>query len=202
MDGVRHGHLEAQQKRKGIPTVSALFPDKIIVELVYQPEPPRTLLALCSAGRWTLQSLIDGPGVQLIPFSSRNNLIKNGVVLLPSEPRMYGTEEKLLEEIQEFIHRYVDLSPTFEKVATNYVVLSWLYDAFNELPYLSAARRLWKRQNSRSPDNRLAVLQAIFRQRCVDRLAALSHAGRVQGYSDLRRSGFPIQRRTCCDCQN
>src|SRR5262249_36224731 len=32
--------------------------------------------------------------------------------------------------------RYVDLSPTFEKVATYYVVLTWLYDAFNELPYL------------------------------------------------------------------
>jgi hypothetical protein len=28
------------------------------------------------------------------------------------------------------------VSATFEKVATYYVLLSWLYDAFNELPYL------------------------------------------------------------------
>ena len=39
-------------------------------------------------------------------------------------------------DVQDFIHRYVDLSPAFEKVATHYVLLSWVYDAFNELPYL------------------------------------------------------------------
>src|SRR5215471_5232498 len=98
MVGVQHGHLEAQQKRKGVPTVSAMLPDMTIVELVYQSEPPRTLLALCSAGRWTLQQHVDGTGVRLIPFSSRNNLIKNSVVLLPSEPRIYGTEEELVQE--------------------------------------------------------------------------------------------------------
>jgi hypothetical protein len=42
----------------------------------------------------------------------------------------------LIADIQSFIHRYVDFSPTFEKVATHYVILSWLYDAFNEVPYL------------------------------------------------------------------
>jgi hypothetical protein len=72
----------------------------------------------------------------IVPFSPRNNLIWNEVVLLPSEPRLYGDEEALIADIQAFIHRYVDLSPTFEKVATYYVILSWLYDAFNELPYL------------------------------------------------------------------
>ena len=32
--------------------------------------------------------------------------------------------------------RYVDLSPTFQRVVTYYVLLTWLYDAFNELPCL------------------------------------------------------------------
>ena len=73
---------------------------------------------------------------RLVPFSPENNLIKNEVVLLPSEPQIYGSEEKLLADIRSYIHRYVDLSPSFEKLATYYVLLSWLYDAFNELPYL------------------------------------------------------------------
>ena len=71
-----------------------------------------------------------------MPFSANNNLIKNEVVLLPSEPQIYGSEEKLVAEIREFIHRYVDLGESFEEVATHYVLLTWLYDAFNELPYL------------------------------------------------------------------
>ena len=57
-------------------------------------------------------------------------------MLLASEPRIYGSEAELVEEIRKFIHRYVDLSEMFENVATHYVLLTWLYDAFNELPYL------------------------------------------------------------------
>jgi hypothetical protein len=71
-----------------------------------------------------------------VPFSPGNNLIKTEAVLLPSEPTIYGSEAELVSEIQQFIHRYVDFEPAFEKVATYYVLLTWLYDAFNELPYL------------------------------------------------------------------
>jgi hypothetical protein len=84
-----------------------------------------------------LQSHIDlDDNARLVPFSPHNNLIKNEVVLLPTEPQIYGSEEQLLSEIRSFIHRYVDLSPSFERLATYYVLLSWLYDAFNDLPYL------------------------------------------------------------------
>ncbi|WP_202802034.1 hypothetical protein, partial [Bradyrhizobium liaoningense] len=130
--------------RKGItehrhvsPTVSDVLEDGTIVELVYRPEHRATLLATSVAGRWTLATHVDVPGGhQLVPFSPNNNLIKNDVVLLPSEPRIYGTEQQLLSEVMDFIHRYADLSPTFEQVASYYVLLSWVYDAFNDLPYL------------------------------------------------------------------
>ena len=36
----------------------------------------------------------------------------------------------------KFIHRYADLSDAFEEAATHYVLLTWVFDAFNELPYL------------------------------------------------------------------
>ncbi|APO49704.1 hypothetical protein BD122_05695 [Bradyrhizobium diazoefficiens] len=75
-------------------------------------------------------------GHKLVPFSPNNNLIKNEVVLLPSEPRSYGDEQELVSEVVAFIHRYADLSQTFEQVAGHYVILSWVYDAFNDLPYL------------------------------------------------------------------
>jgi hypothetical protein len=130
-------HEGTQKKGRGIPTVSALLPDCTIVELLYESERSRTLYALYSAGRWTVQPHVDTEQrVRLVPFSPENNLIKNEVVLLPSEPRMYGGEDRLVSDVREFIHRYVDLSPIFEQVATYYVLLSWVYDAFNDLPYL------------------------------------------------------------------
>ena len=71
-----------------------------------------------------------------MPYSPGNNLIKNDVILLPSGPEEYGSEAELVAEIQAYIHRYVDLSPQFERIASYYVLFSWLYDGFNELPYL------------------------------------------------------------------
>lgn len=76
------------------------------------------------------------PEEKLIPYSPGNNLIKHDVVLFPSEPQEYESEEALLSEVQSFIHRYVDVSPLFEKIASYYVLFSWVYDGFNELPYL------------------------------------------------------------------
>ena len=122
---------------RAVPTVSRTLPDGSLIELLYRPDDHRTALALFSAGRWTMQGHIDvGGNRRLVPFSPDNNLISNDVVLLPSEPRIYGTEGMLVADVQSFIHRYVDLSPIFEKLAVYYVLLSWLYDAFNELPYL------------------------------------------------------------------
>lgn len=122
---------------KPTPTVSAVLANGTFVELTFNPADRTTALAVFRTNAWTLEaSLQVENGERLVPFSPRNNLIKNGAVLLPSEPEEYGTEGKLLDEIGGFIHRYVDVSPTFEKVASCYVLLTWLYDAFNEMPYL------------------------------------------------------------------
>ncbi|WP_271586818.1 hypothetical protein [Bradyrhizobium sp. CCBAU 53415] len=125
------------EQRHVRPTVSDVLEDGTIVELIYRPEHRTTLFAKSLAGRWTLARLVDVPGGhQLAPFSPDNNLITNEVVLLPSEPRSYESEQQLLTEIIDFIHRYADLSSAFEQVAGHYVLLSWVYDAFNDLPYL------------------------------------------------------------------
>jgi hypothetical protein len=120
-----------------VPTASAILDDGTIVEMTFRPEQRGTLFAIYCAGRWSLQDVFDiGPDTKLVPFSPNNNLIKNEVVLLPSDPQIYGSEAELVGEIRDFIHRYVDFEESFENVATHYVLLTWLYDAFNELPYL------------------------------------------------------------------
>ena len=128
------------KNRRIVPTASAILDDATIVEMTFRPDLRRTVFAIYNSGRWTLQDAINiGPDARLVPFSANNNLIKNGVVLLPSETRMYGSEAELVADIRAFIHRYVDFSESFENVATHYVLLTWLYDAFNELPYLRLA---------------------------------------------------------------
>ena len=124
-------------KKQIVPTASGILDDGTIVEMVYRGDLRRTLFAMYSVGRWTLREAVDvGTDTRFVPFSPNNNLIKNEVVLLPSEPRIYGSEAELVAEVREFIREFVDLDESFENVATHYVLLTWLYDAFNELPYL------------------------------------------------------------------
>lgn len=119
------------------PAISGVFDDGVILEMIYRPEERQTAFVLWKEGTCTYErAFIIDSNNRLVPYSPNNNLIKNEIVLLPSEPEEYGSEEQLLAEIEAFIHRYVDVRPLFEKIASYYILLSWVYDGFNELPYL------------------------------------------------------------------
>src|SRR5438876_10263857 len=127
----------SKKTERPIVTVSNVFDDGSILEMVHQIETKQTGFAIWKDEAWTIERTFTlAPHHRLVPYSPQNNLIKNDVVLLPSEPEDYGSETRLLDDIQDFIHRYVDVTPLFEQIASYYVLLSWVYDRFNELPYL------------------------------------------------------------------
>jgi hypothetical protein len=128
---------EQREPKQAIPAVSATFKDGAVLEMVYDGETRRSRFVLWRNGTWGYEdSHRASPFFFLVPYSPNNNLICNEIVLFPSAPQEYGTEDELLADIQRFVHRYVDVSPLFEKIAGYYAVFSWLYDGFNELPYL------------------------------------------------------------------
>ena len=120
------------------PTVSRVLPDGRLVELLYDPDRRATALAVGGPdGEVAVHDTLDlVDGERLVPYGADNNLIATGCVLLPSEVGVFTTQSALIGEIQAFLHRYVDLSPVFADIAAHYVLLSWVYDAFSELPYL------------------------------------------------------------------
>jgi hypothetical protein len=75
-------------------------------------------------------------GREYIPYSADNNLLTHRVVLLPSAVGSYDSKRSLVADVRSFIRKYVDLSDAFEEIAAHYVLLTWLYDEFSELPYL------------------------------------------------------------------
>jgi hypothetical protein len=122
---------------QGTPTISRVLKSGSFIELLFDPGESLTRLACFAGGAWSLEPDILLPtGERLVPYSPQNNLLAHKVVLLPSAPEEYGSEAELLSAIQSFIHRYVDVSPQFEEIAACYVLFSWVYDAFGELPYL------------------------------------------------------------------
>lgn len=128
--------MDGAAPRHPIPTISRVSGDTII-ELVYDRSARTTGLVVSHGGDWRIEQQVElGDGAQLVPYAATNNLIQHDCVVLPSEPADYGGKVALLADIAAYLHRYVDLSPLFEQIAAHYILLTWVHDAFNELPYL------------------------------------------------------------------
>src|ERR1035437_3679932 len=109
-----------------------------LYEMVYDQEKNETCFVTYNNGKIDFLDKIKKNKQEYCPLDSRSDLISKNIILFPSNPVEYGTEEELIKEIQAFIHRYLDVSPDFEEIATYYVIFTWLYDRFNEVPYLRA----------------------------------------------------------------
>jgi hypothetical protein len=124
-----------QAPTRATTTVSRVLPDGALIELVQDSD--RTRFARGQGSEVEIVDHVDLPdGRGLVPVSARNNLIHHGVVLLPSKVEPFESIASLRASIEAYITRYVDLSPDFLRIAVAYVLLSWVYDCFNELPYL------------------------------------------------------------------
>ena len=89
-------------------------------------------------GRIETVRALEVNGIVFYPYEATTPLIEKGVVLLPSGLGDYNSLPELVEYVRSFIHCYLDISHTYERIATYYVLLSWLYDCFTVLPYLRA----------------------------------------------------------------
>ncbi len=130
--------MTPKHERNITPTVSCGLPDGTLVELLYNGNERTTALAVFRPeGQVSVEPFLDlASDERLVPYKATNNLLTTGCVLLPSAIGEFDDKAALVGEVRSFIHRYVDLSPVFEEIAAHYVLLTWVYDAFNELGYL------------------------------------------------------------------
>lgn len=131
------GYAYGMNSTPATPTISRVLSNGTLVDLVYDPQAGTTALAFARPdGTVAVAAEVEDHGERLVPYSPHNNLIASGCVLLPSDVGDFGDKGDLVAAVQAFLHRYVDLSPSFELVAAHYVLLTWVYDASSDLPYL------------------------------------------------------------------
>jgi hypothetical protein len=120
-----------------LPTASAVLDSGELVEMVYDPAGRETRFVVGSGEEWRYEESVSlSPAERLVPYSGTNNLVKHRVVLFPSEPAEYGDEAALVSRIRDFVRRHVEVSEDFELISTYYILFTWIYDAFHEVPYV------------------------------------------------------------------
>jgi len=116
--------------------ISAVAGDGTIIETIYRPQTAETAFVIAREGKIEVVPDYRIENVVVVPVRPGNNLIKHRALVLPSEPVDYGDCPQLIAEIEQYVRRYVFLSDEALSLCAVYILLSWLYDAFNELPYL------------------------------------------------------------------
>jgi hypothetical protein len=106
-----------------------------IAEEVYDPTTKESRFAVWDGNEVTYEESIEYEGTTYKPIKDIEAYEK-GAVSLPSEALEYGSEQDLQREIKEHIHKYVDVSDTYETFASWYVLGSWVYDKFRAVSYL------------------------------------------------------------------
>jgi len=131
--------VNGNERNRGrvIPTASRRLQGGGLLELIYEPDTRSTAFAVFRGGQLSVESFLEtDTGERLVPIPATNNLIKHKALLLSEKPEPYGSSDELIAAIKEYLYRYVDLSERFQRIASYYILLTWVYDAFNELPYL------------------------------------------------------------------
>jgi len=128
--------MNADGKRRKELLVSSVDGDGTLLETVFDRASGTTGFVRQSVAGLERLASIDRDGRTCVPLRSGNDLLKHRALLFPSEAAPCGPIEQLLSEIEAYIARYVSLSGDARKLSAAYVILTWLYDAFREVPYL------------------------------------------------------------------
>jgi hypothetical protein len=69
-------------------------------------------------------------------FPIESEAINKGIVVLPDGVEDYGDITKLVNEIQEHIHKYLDISEDMKIFSAFYIIFSWVHDKTTTLNYM------------------------------------------------------------------
>jgi hypothetical protein len=129
--------MDAEGRQRSKTIVSALLDDGSLIETIASRRERDVMLVRFHGDSIDTGKALEVPQLGTIrAYSPDNSLLAHGVVRFPSSWESFDSEAELVASVQRFIHRYADLSSAFEEAAAYYVLLTWVFDAFNELPYL------------------------------------------------------------------
>lgn len=133
--------MQNNEEKKEKPILkTTIFTADALYEMVFDRKQNKTSFSKMDRDG-NLEALIEEveiEGRKYKPLPPSYNLVEKDVILFPSLATPYANEEEILKEIRMFIHKYLDISEVFEQIATYYVLFTWMFDKFNEVPYLRA----------------------------------------------------------------
>ena len=81
--------------------------------------------------------------IEYYPINANSSFITSWSVLFPSEISYYWTEIDLLKSIEDYLYKYIDIPPEYIIISSYYILLTYIYPNFTEIPYLRVIWDYW-----------------------------------------------------------
>lgn len=125
---------DSDKERHG---VSCILEDGSLIEMIYNAKKGTSKLAVYKDGKVSLEDGVSmDDSTVFMPLDPKQSILKNNYVLFASGASDYPSNEALYQEVRVFVEKFVQLPDTFLSVVSVYIMMSWVYDKFQNIPYL------------------------------------------------------------------
>lgn len=128
-----------EDKKLNIKVINTSFIDYFgdLYEQIYDKDSGETFFTKYNKFSKDIEEVIEQVEIDNNIYKPINNdFVKKEFIYLPSKVEEYDTLSTLLQLIQQYIHKYLDITEFGEVLSSYYVLLSWIYDNFEAIPYL------------------------------------------------------------------
>jgi energy-coupling factor transporter ATP-binding protein EcfA2 len=118
-----------------VNVMGKILPDQTLIETIYDPNKGQAGLLVQLVGK---EPIITSE-FKINNYTYRpyiDDAIRKGLTILPSLCDASGSPHEILEKMRNAIRKYVELDPIYEEISARYVMLTWVYDRFDSIPYL------------------------------------------------------------------
>jgi hypothetical protein len=122
-----------KEKTKIIYVPSLIDEHKVIETITTDKS---NIFCIYDSGHTSFSDSYELGGIKYLPIRADSNLVSSGIITFSAEPLTYGDDIQLHSQIKSYIQKYVTLSEDFSNLLATYIMLTWIYDAFNEVPYI------------------------------------------------------------------
>lgn len=129
---------ERTEKADRIESYGEILTDGTIIDCIYDgaKKPSCSFVVNRPNGKYCIEGSFSRDGITVFPPERHANRLRKRSVILATEPQDYGPSLELLNRIKAFLHKYLDLERFDISLIAAYVMMTWVYDAWNAFPYL------------------------------------------------------------------
>ena len=132
-------NMATDNKTKVEKPVNKVIVDGCLYEEIYNPETEQAGFAFYDPtdNQFKIVPYVDDGDIRYVPIV--DDFVKKKVVILPTKALSYTSQEKLLQDIQSYIHKYLEISAEDELLCSLVIPMFYLFDKLNiMIPYLRA----------------------------------------------------------------